>query len=128
MAAVLAKLDRKELADAEEIGLMRERGRTPVEVKWSDMLDAEFAETWSENVTHDQLEVMPNNRRPEIPKWVILEQEQEERLERIRLEEEEAERLAKIAAEMEVESKAAKEARKASLPPREGEEKHKITL
>jgi len=33
-----------------------------VEVKWSNMLDAEFAPTWSENVVHDQMEHHTNNR------------------------------------------------------------------
>lgn len=33
-------------------------------VKWSDLLDAEYAETWSSNVVHDLLEYKKNNRDP----------------------------------------------------------------
>jgi len=33
-----------------------------VEVRWSNLLDAEFAETWSENVVHDKLDWSKNNR------------------------------------------------------------------
>lgn len=36
-----------------------------VEVRWSDMTDAEFAETWSGNVIHDRLDWTQNNRDPD---------------------------------------------------------------
>jgi hypothetical protein len=36
-----------------------------VEVKWINILDAELAETWTENVVHDQLQWEKNNRDPE---------------------------------------------------------------
>ena len=35
---------------------------TKVEVKWTNMLDAEFAETWGDNVVHDKLNWVKNNR------------------------------------------------------------------
>lgn len=35
---------------------------TRVEVRWSDLVDAEFAKTWSENVVHDKLDWSQNNR------------------------------------------------------------------
>ena len=128
MAAVLARLDKNKVAEAKEIGLRRTSEPTPVEVSWSDMLDAEFAETWSDNVVHDQLEVMPNNRHAVTPKWVLQEQEEEARQERIRLQEEEAQRLLKEAAALKAETRAAHKAKHATLPPRQGEERKRITL
>jgi len=35
-----------------------------IEVRWSNINDAEYAERWSENVEHDVLEVRKNNRDP----------------------------------------------------------------
>lgn len=64
IAAVLGKIGTPE---GEEIGLKGLAGegeadgesgtRAPkVEVKWNDLLDAQFAESWTENVIHDRLE------------------------------------------------------------------------
>jgi len=58
IAAVLARL---ELQEGEEevkkgaIGLKGEGTGQKVEVLWNDLNDAEFAETWSENVEHGLL-------------------------------------------------------------------------
>jgi hypothetical protein len=60
IAAVLGKIGTPE---GEEIGLKGlevegdgSAAAAQVEVKWSDLLDAQFAESWSENVIHDKLE------------------------------------------------------------------------
>ena len=60
IAAVLGKIGTPE---GEEIGLKgfeaegEAAAEAPyVEVKWSDLIDAQFAETWSQNVVHDKLE------------------------------------------------------------------------
>lgn len=52
MAAVLG-----EVSEAQD-------GDVPVEVevRWKNLLDAEFAETWAPNVVHDHWEVGRNNR------------------------------------------------------------------
>ncbi|KAH8658712.1 transcriptional regulation of mitochondrial recombination-domain-containing protein [Tricladium varicosporioides] len=60
MAAVLQRLDEKEFT--EKIGLKGQGTGVKVEVKWTDLLDAEFAETWSENVIHDKLDIAKNDR------------------------------------------------------------------
>jgi hypothetical protein len=70
IAAVLGKIG---TAEREEIGLTgtveetsgeseETEDLTKVEVKWVNMLDAEFAETWSDNVVHDKLDWVKNNR------------------------------------------------------------------
>lgn len=60
IAAVLGKIGTPE---GEEIGLKNfdpkgegSAEEPQVEVKWSDLLDAQFAESWSQNVIHDKLE------------------------------------------------------------------------
>ena len=67
MAAVLSRLSLKEemeTAGGKEgsIGLSGEGTGEKVEVRWSDLKDAEFAETWSENVEHGLMEMHTNNR------------------------------------------------------------------
>ena len=62
IAVVLGKVGRPE---GDEIGLngKTEGGEVPkVEIKWIDLLDAQFAETWTDNVVHDQLEWDQHNR------------------------------------------------------------------
>jgi hypothetical protein len=63
IAAVLGKIGTKK-GDAIGLkGVMEGREDAHrVEIRWSDMLDAEFAETWSENVVHDTLDWSKNNR------------------------------------------------------------------
>lgn len=69
MAAVFARLEAKAEPEAEEvegqeknnIGLAGEGTGKKVKVLWSDILNAEFAETWSENVEHG---VMPTSIKP----------------------------------------------------------------
>ena len=58
MAAVLGMLGTEKSG---EIGL---KGAIDgqVEIRWSNLNDAEFAETWGENVVHDILDVKKNNR------------------------------------------------------------------
>jgi hypothetical protein len=57
MAEVLGRIG---TVMGEEIGLrVKDEGEgknVVVEVRWKDLLDAEFAHTWSENVIHDVLE------------------------------------------------------------------------
>lgn len=67
MAAVLSRLSLKEAEEAKvekghRIGLTGEGTGEKVEVLWRDLKDAEFAETWSENVEHGLLEMHTNNR------------------------------------------------------------------
>jgi hypothetical protein len=64
MAAVLSRLSLKEGQEEEgnKIGLIGEGTGEKVEVLWRDLKDAEFAETWSENVEHGLLEMHTNNR------------------------------------------------------------------
>jgi hypothetical protein len=68
MAAVLMGLEKEKLEVAE---------RLRVEVRWSDLLDAEFAETWSENVVHDMMGYRRNNRDPTKQTWWVERKEQE---------------------------------------------------
>ncbi|KAG9232524.1 transcriptional regulation of mitochondrial recombination-domain-containing protein [Amylocarpus encephaloides] len=46
----------------EKLGLHGEGQGIVVGVKWNDIFDADFAECWTENVVHDKLESMTNNR------------------------------------------------------------------
>lgn len=73
IATVLSKIGTSE---GEEIGLRSPTSKDlpVVEVKWINMLDAEFAETWTENVVHDQLDWSKNNRDPEYwsKRWAAL--------------------------------------------------------
>jgi len=70
VADIAAVLSRLNLKDAQEpkakkgrrIGLIGEGTGEKVEVLWRDLKDAEFAETWSENVEHGLLEMHTNNR------------------------------------------------------------------
>jgi len=67
MAAVLSRLNLKGAEEARpekgsRIGLIGEGTGEKVEVLWRDLKDAEFAETWSENVEHGLLEMHTNNR------------------------------------------------------------------
>ena len=67
MAAVLSRLNLKGAEEARpekgsRIGLIGEGTGEKVEVLWRDLKDAEFAETWSENVEHGLLEKHTNNR------------------------------------------------------------------
>jgi hypothetical protein len=105
IASVLAKIGTEE---GKEIGLVAPLENVEVEVRWTNLLDAEFAPTWSDNVIHDRLETTMNHRpedRPPKPKklplWkrvkkaeAILEAEQKlfkaERMERIRANKEQA--------------------------------------
>ena len=55
IAAVLARLELEEGGEEVKkggIGLKGEGSGQKVEVLWNDLNDAEFAETWSENVEH----------------------------------------------------------------------------
>lgn len=78
IASVLAKIGTPE---GEKIGLKlkaegEEGVKVPtVEVKWSDLMDAQFAETWSENVIHDKLEAWNNNRLPSSERAKLAEEE-----------------------------------------------------
>jgi hypothetical protein len=53
-----------------------------VEIKWRDMLDAEYAETWSENVVHDQLGMKRLNSNGLDP-WNIRKRETMGRVEEV---------------------------------------------
>lgn len=60
IATVLGKIGTPE---GEAIGLKSNPDtETPVEVRWTNVQDAEFAQTWSENVVHDTLEWEKNHR------------------------------------------------------------------
>lgn len=90
IAAVLGKIG---TAEGEEIGIKGTTSSTQelvqagakVEVKWTNLLDAEFAETWSDNVVHDKLEWENNNRDPEHWERRRRAQEAEERNEKLGL-------------------------------------------
>lgn len=41
-------------------------GEPKVVVKWTDILDAEFAASWPDTVVHDELESTRNNRRARV--------------------------------------------------------------
>ncbi|KAE8451959.1 hypothetical protein EG329_002123 [Mollisiaceae sp. DMI_Dod_QoI] len=74
MAAVLGRLELKdrpkpEIVNGREIwppsvGLKREGQGVKVEVLWRDLTDAEYAETWTENVEHGVLPMHTNHRSP----------------------------------------------------------------
>ena len=71
MAAVLSRLGAKQDVSGEgkedqegTIGLVGEWSGEKVVVRWRDVNDAEFAETWGENVEHGVLEMHTNNRDP----------------------------------------------------------------
>jgi hypothetical protein len=58
IAAVLARLELEEGGEEVKkggIGLKGEGSGQKVEVLWNDLNDAEFAETWSENIEHGLL-------------------------------------------------------------------------
>jgi hypothetical protein len=81
MAAVLSRLNLNEAQEAKaekgsRIGLIGEGTGEKVEVLWRDLKDAEFAETWSENVEHELLVMHTNNR--DISKRKIWIEEREE--------------------------------------------------
>lgn len=61
MAEVLGRLWERD--GSREIGLERVAADVRVDVRWSNIADAEFAETWRGNVVHDRLEVTTNHRR-----------------------------------------------------------------
>ncbi|KAL3419635.1 hypothetical protein PVAG01_08133 [Phlyctema vagabunda] len=44
-------------------------------VKWSNLLDAEFADSWSGNIVHDTLEYSKNNRKNFVPEEAEEDQE-----------------------------------------------------
>jgi hypothetical protein len=88
MAAVLGRLSLKDSVKEGEdgsIGLKGEGTGERVEVTWRDLNDAEFAETWSDNVEHGLLELKTNNRDMDKiwgkKKWVMdsIERGKEER-------------------------------------------------
>jgi len=87
IAAVLARL---ELQEGEEevkkggIGLKGEGTGQKVEVLWTDLNDAEFAETWSENVEHGLL-----RHRPKDVVWDLERTNLEAEAEKARLSESE---------------------------------------
>jgi hypothetical protein len=65
IAAVLGRLDLQESGDEVKkkgIGLEGEGTGQKVEVLWNDLNDAEFAETWTENVEHGVLRQPTINR------------------------------------------------------------------
>ncbi|KUJ21156.1 uncharacterized protein LY89DRAFT_715426 [Mollisia scopiformis] len=74
MAAVLGRLALKDKPTPEivngrkiwppRIGLKREGQGVNVQVLWRDLTDAEFAETWAENVEHGVLPMHTNHRDP----------------------------------------------------------------
>lgn len=85
MAAVLSRLNLNEAQEAKaekgsRIGLIGEGTGEKVEVLWRDLKDAEFAETWSENVEHGLLEMHTNNRDLSKRKIWIEEREKEAEL------------------------------------------------
>lgn len=53
-------------ASENSIGLVGDGSGTEVNIEWWDIRDAEFAETWSDNVTHTQMaeNLQTNNREP----------------------------------------------------------------
>lgn len=53
----------------DSIGLIGSGTGTGVQIEWWDLRDAEFAEAWSENVTHTQMveSLKTNNREPNKP-------------------------------------------------------------
>lgn len=73
IAYVLGKLDIQEGEEVKEgkgekgtrLGLIGEQTGTEVEIKWKNLLDAEYAETWTDNVEHGTMEWSLNNRNPE---------------------------------------------------------------
>jgi len=85
MAAVLSRLNLKGAEEARpekgsRIGLIGEGTGEKVEVLWRDLKDAEFAETWSENVEHGLLEMHTNNRGISKRKIWIEEREKDAEL------------------------------------------------
>lgn len=60
----------KGLGGVEEEGMVKEtRPLVRATVRWRDILDAEFAESWPESVVHDTWVVGRNNRR--VPGSVV---------------------------------------------------------
>lgn len=67
MAAVLSRLRLQEGFQrkiGESVGLIGEGSGEKVLVQWGDIKNAEFAETWSENVEHATMDWERNNRNP----------------------------------------------------------------
>ncbi|TVY88683.1 Uncharacterized protein LAWI1_G007605 [Lachnellula willkommii] len=73
MAFVLGRLDAVKVGTEKgsRLGLHGEGTGAQVEVLWNDLLDAEYAETWSANVVHGQMQ----DRRPQE---VLVEDAQEQ--------------------------------------------------
>lgn len=73
MAFVLGRLAAVEVGTEKgtRLGLQGEGTGAPVEVLWNDLLDAEYAETWSGNVVHGLMQ----DRRPQE---VLVEDAQEQ--------------------------------------------------
>lgn len=61
MAYVFSRLG-EDGAEGENIGLVGAGTGSQVKIEWWDLRDAEFAETWSENVEHATMELQTNNR------------------------------------------------------------------
>lgn len=53
---------------------------TPVLIKWNNILDAEYAESWPANVVHDKWETIWNNRRAPTDYETQLEKNNRERI------------------------------------------------
>lgn len=51
------------------IGLLGNGSGTEVRIEWWDIRDAEFAETWSDNVVHAQMGELLTNNREEKKLW-----------------------------------------------------------
>jgi len=55
------------------LGLIGEGTGVEVLVEWRNLVDAEYAETWSGNVTHGELESTFNNRKMKSRKREVIE-------------------------------------------------------
>ncbi|TVY26338.1 Uncharacterized protein LHYA1_G005436 [Lachnellula hyalina] len=83
MAFVCSRLDAVEVGKEKgtRLGLHGEGTGAPVEVLWNNMLDAEYAETWSGNVVHGPMQ----DRRPqEVLVEEVEEQTSEEKVEPVK--------------------------------------------
>jgi hypothetical protein len=99
MAFVLGRLEGNgemgtEKEKGERIGLQGEGTGALVEVLWRDVLDAEFAETWSGNVVHGVLE--QRARKPENIPVEEVSMEEGQTLEKLEPVEEEGKKPEKL--------------------------------
>jgi len=75
-----AKVSGEGVGNGDSIGLTGDGSGTEVNIEWWDIRDAEFAETWSDNVTHTQMaENLQTNNREARKLWGRGKQRVEER-------------------------------------------------